>query len=302
MGRVEGKVALVTGAARGMGRAHAAAFAREGATVIATDICEQIPSVAIPMATPADLEETVRLVEVQNQECMAVEADARDADQMQEVVDSALQRFGKIDIVVANHGIVHTSNWETLTNEEWRDQLDTNLVGVWNVIRPVIPGMIESGGGSIIITASVQGLIPLHGLTAYVAAKHGVIGLMRGLSADLGQHWIRVNAVCPAAVDTPINDNEVLIGLVSGGKENATYEDTFFPFQAMNLLPSALMPAEAVSDAVLFLACQESKYITGVALPVDAGHFNQPRGVPLIASQKIAELEHALAERDSGLQ
>jgi (+)-trans-carveol dehydrogenase len=179
--------------------------------------------------------------------------------------------------------------------------LDTNLLGVWNTVRPVIPTMIEQRSGSIILTASIAGLTSLHNQTTYGAAKHGVIGLMRGLSADLGQHWIRVNAVCPGVVDTPMNNNDWAVELVTGGREGAQWSDTFFAFESMNLLPAPVMPPEAISNAVLFLASDESMWITGVALPVDMGLFNQPRGVPLIAWRRIAELEHALAQKAAGL-
>jgi SDR family mycofactocin-dependent oxidoreductase len=297
MGRVDGKVALVTGGARGQGRSHAVTLAREGARLVVTDICEQIATVQFPMGTQADLDETVRLVEEFDQPCIGIKADARSAEQMQAVADRVRDEFGRIDILAVNHGITHASGWENTTADEWRDELDTNLLGVWNTVRPVIPSMIEQRAGSIVFTASVNALAPLHNLTSYTAAKHGVIGLMRGLSADLGQYWIRVNAVCPGVVDTPMNNNDWAVAIVTGGREGATWADTFFAFESLSLLPAPVMPPEAISNAVLFLASDESKWITGVALPVDMGQLNQPPGIPLIAARRIAELEHALAER-----
>lgn len=293
MGRVSGKVALVTGAARGQGRAHATTLAREGAQIVAIDICDQIPSVAIPMSTPEDLERTAALVEQQDQRCLAIEADTRDSARMRDVIDRTISEFGRIDIVAANHGIAHLTGWEDVTDAEWRDSLDTNVVGVWNSVRPAIPHMIEQGGGSIIMTASIAGFRAFHQMPVYTAAKHAVVGLMRSLSADLGRHWIRVNVIAPGMTDTPMNDNDVVWGVFSGGKPGATADDARFTCDNMNLLPVPWAPPEALANGLLFLASDESKHVTGMVLPVDSGMGNQPPGIPIGATERLAELESA---------
>ena len=299
MGRVEGKVALVTGAARGQGRSHAVALAAEGAQVIATDICEQIPGVPYPMSVPADLEETRRMVEGQGQRCLAIKADARSEAQMERAVVDGIGEFGKIDILVVNHGVTHLSGWADLTDEEWQVQFETNLLGGWHTIRPAIPHMIENGGGSIIMTASSASVRALYAVTAYTAVKHGVIGLMRALSAELGQHWIRVNAICPGAIPTPMNINDHNLSFFAGGKEGAGMSEAEFPLQAMNLLPTAWVQPEEISRAMLYLASDDARMVTGVVLPVDAGMVNQPSGVPLIATTRIAELEQQAQDAGS---
>jgi SDR family mycofactocin-dependent oxidoreductase len=297
MGRVEEKVALITGGARGQGRSHAVTLAREGASIVISDICEQIPSVPVPMSTPDDLQETVRLVEEQDQRCIAIQADARSAEQMQRVVDRTIEEFGRIDIVAANHGICHLSGWEDTTEQEWRDSFETNVLGIWNAVRPAIPHMIQQGGGSIIMTSSVAGFRPLYAATAYTAGKHAVIGLMRSLAAELGRHWIRVNAVCPGNTFTPMNDNPVVWGLMAGGKQNATEADGRCPMESMNVLPTPWAQPDAISEAVLYLASDAAKHVTGVMLPVDSGMGLQPPGLPLKAATRLAELEDAARRR-----
>jgi (+)-trans-carveol dehydrogenase len=290
MGRLSGKVALITGAARGQGRAHAVTLAREGARICAVDICEQIESVAIPMATEEDLAETEHLVEQLDQPCLAIKADTRDPAQMQQAVERTVAELGGLDTLVINHGVCHVSGWDEVTDEEFVDALTTNVIGVWNAAKAGIPQLIEEGGGSIVITSSPMGVAPMYGLLAYVAAKHGSIGLMRNLSAELAPHSIRVNAVLPTTTDTPMINNPVIYGAYSGGDPNATRADISFAAEAMNLLPIDVIAPEEISNAVLFLVSDESRYVTGLALPVDAGLLNQPCGVPPIASEKLAEL------------
>jgi (+)-trans-carveol dehydrogenase len=290
MGRMDGKVALITGAARGQGRTHATTLAREGAEIVAIDICEQIESVAIPMANDADLEQTVKEVEALDRRCLAIKADTRDGAAMNDAVSRAVAEFGKLDTIVINHGICHVSGYDTVTDEEFRDAFETNVFGVWNTAKAAIPQLIAEGGGSIVINSSPMGVAPMYGLLAYVAAKHGAIGLMRNLSAELGPHSIRVNAVLPTTTDTPMINNSVIYGAYSGGDPNATKDDIRFAAEAMNLLPVDIIAPGEISNAVLFLASDESRFVTGLALPVDAGLLNQPCGVPPIASQKLAEL------------
>jgi (+)-trans-carveol dehydrogenase len=291
MGRMEGKVVLITGAARGQGRAHAEILAREGARIIATDICAQMPEVPYEMATRADLDETVKLVEAQDQRCLAFEADARDAARMRQVVDESVAEFGRLDTVVINHGIgvPHGLDQED-ADAVFDATIETNLTAVWRTARAAIPHLRAQGGGSIIVTSSAAGLIAFYGLPGYVASKHGVIGLVKALAAELAHDRIRVNAVCPTNVATPMLHNQFIASMYTGGRPDATVEDMVFPATATNLLPVPWVESEAISHGVLYLASDEAEYVTGIALPVDAGMSIQPPGVPPIASQRLAQL------------
>lgn len=290
VGRLAGKVALITGAARGQGRSHAVRLAEEGATIVATDLCEQLDNVGYPLATPEDLKDTVRLVEKHDQRCLAIKADARDRQQMDDVVTRAIAEFGKIDILAVNHGILIAEPWDQWSDRDWNDVIDTNLNGVWNATRPVLPHMVEQGSGSIIFTASVSGLLAQVGMLPYNASKHGVVGLMRSLAATMGPHNIRVNTVCPGNVGSPMLLNDMIASMFAGGDPDATIDDIRFPAQAMNLLPIPWVEPVDVSHAVLFLASDEARYITGTNLTVDAGFFNTPRGVPAIAAERLAQM------------
>lgn len=265
-------------------------LAEEGATVIATDLCEQMDNVGYPLATEEDLKETQRLVEEQDQRCVAVKADARDAKAMDEVVADAIDEFGRIDVLAVNHGILIAEPWDQWTDRDWNTVIDTNLNAVWNSTRPVLPHMVAQGSGSVIFTASVSGLLGQVGMLPYNAAKHGVVGLMRSLAATMGPHNVRVNTVCPGNVGSPMLLNDMIASMFTGGDPNATLDDIRFPAQAMNLLPVPWVEPVDVSNAVLFLASDEARYITGTNLVVDAGFFATPRGVPAIAAERIAEL------------
>jgi len=274
MGRLDGKVALVTGAARGQGRSHAVTFASEGADIIAVDICRQLETVPYPMSTPADLAETVRLIEEHDRRAVAIEADARSETQMADAVAKGMGDFGHIDVVAINHGIAgYAPAWE-LTEAQWDDMLDTNLKGVWITAKAVIPHMIERRGGSIIITSSTAGLKGIANIAHYAAAKHGVVGLARVLAIELAPHMIRVNTVHPTMVDTPMVMNEATMRLFGGGQDIS--EDQFAEVgKAMNLLPVPWVEPRDISAAYLFLASDESRYVTGVQLPVDAGFMTK---------------------------
>lgn len=290
MGRLDGKVVLITGAARGQGRSHALTLAREGAQICAVDICEQVDSVKFPMGTRDDLDTTAKMVEDLDQRCLAIKADTRDAVAMKAAVEQAVSEFGGLHGLVVNHGIVHVSGWDDMTDVELKDELDTHIVGVWNSVKAALPQFVAQGGGSIVMTSSAMGVAPMYGLLAYVVAKHGGIGLMRNLSAELAPHNIRVNSVLPSTVDTPMIANEEIYASFSGGNRNATRDEVGWAAQTLNLLPVELLPAEAISNGVLFLVSDESCYVTGVALPIDAGLLNQPSGAPPIVSEKLAEL------------
>jgi len=290
MGRLDGKVAMISGAARGQGRSHAVTFAREGAQIVAVDICAPLPRLAYAPATPDDLAETVRLVEDLDQRCMAAQADARDSAAMLSVVDSAIQEFGRIDILHVNHGVCHSAMWHDTDDEIWDTAISTILTGTWRVTRAVIPQMVEQGSGSIIFTSSSATVRTYYGLTHYTAAKMGVVGLMRTLSAELAQHSIRVNAIAPGAVASEMTLNQPMIDLFAG-RTGATLEEAEPTYASFNLLPVALLQPDEISKAALFLASDESRYVTGINLSVDAGVGNQPPGIPPAASEELAGLQ-----------
>jgi (+)-trans-carveol dehydrogenase len=272
-GRVEGKVAFITGAARGQGRAHAVRLAQEGADIIAVDICKQIDSVAIPLATPEDLAETADLVKGHNRRIYTAEVDVRDYAALKAAVDAGVEQLGRLDIIVANAGIGNGGNTLDKTSEEdWTDMIDVNLGGVWKTVKAGVPHILSGGqGGSIILTSSVGGLKAYPHTGHYVAAKHGVVGLMRTFAVELGQHMIRVNSVHPTNVNTPLFMNEPTMKLFRPDLENPGPEDLKVIAQIMHALPVGWVEPEDISNAVLFLASDEARYITGVTLPVDAG-------------------------------
>lgn len=276
MGLLENKVAFITGAARGQGRSHAVRLAEEGADIIALDICSQedVATIKYDLGTRADLDETVRLVESLGRRVVAGVADVRELAQVQKVVDEGLDAFEHIDIVCANAGIGSGGvSWE-VTEENWREVIDINLTGVFNTARASMPSMIERGqGGSIIMTGSAASIIAYPNTAAYGAAKHGVIGLMKVLAADLGPHNIRVNAVCPTNVNTPLIMNQAMFDMFAPHIENPGIDDVRGAFASLNALADVpWIESSDVSEAVLWLASENAKFITGVALPVDAGN------------------------------
>ncbi|KUI25026.1 3-ketoacyl-ACP reductase [Mycobacterium sp. IS-1742] len=273
-GRVDGKVAFITGAARGQGRSHAVRLAEEGADIIAVDVCAPISSnTEIPPATPDDLAETADLVKGVNRRVITAEVDVRDFDALDAVVRSGVEQFGRLDIVVANAGIGNGGQTLDKTSEDdWRDMIDVNLSGVWKTVKAAVPHLLSGGrGGSIILTSSVGGLKPYPHTGHYIAAKHGVIGLMRTFAVELGQHSIRVNAVCPTNVNTPLFMNEGTKKLFRPDLENPGVDDLAVAAQFMHVLPVGWVEPIDVSNAVLFLASDESRYVTGLPVTVDAG-------------------------------
>lgn len=294
MGRLDGKVALITGGARGQGRSHALTFAREGADIIVSDICAPLPGVVYPAATPEDLAETVRLVEKLDRRCLASRADARDSGAMSVLVDSAIEEFGRIDVLFVNHGVAHSAGWDDTTDEIWDTAISVNLTGAWRTARLVIPQMITSGGGSIIFTTSAATKTTYYNLSHYTASKAGIAGLMRTLAAELAPHSIRVNAIAPSAVDTPLGFNQTNLDLFTG-RPGGTKEDALRVYETLNLLPVGLLEPQDISNAALFLASDESRYVTGVELSVDAGTAIQPPGIPPAASTELAHLRQQLA-------
>ncbi len=288
-GRLNGKVAFITGAARGQGRAHAVVMAREGADIIATDICEQVDGVEYELGTQSDLDETVRLVEAEGRRCLGIKADARSSKQMADAAAKGAAEFGGIDIGVINHGIIMFATWDSLTDQDFDTMIETNLTSVWRASRAVIPYLVERGGGSLILTSSAAGRRAFSGIPSYVVAKHGVVGLARALAVELGPLWIRVNAICPGNVSTPMFHNQYVHDAYNGGP-GGTKERTEFPAQASSLLPLPWFEADAIAISAVFLASDEGRYITGTDFAVDAGITAQPPGIPPIAATRIAEL------------
>jgi SDR family mycofactocin-dependent oxidoreductase len=274
MGRVEGKVAFITGAARGQGRSHAIRLAEEGADIIAIDICEAVPTNDIPPATEEDLAETVRLVEALDRRIVATKADVRDYDAVKSAVDAGVAELGRLDIVAANAGIAGSpSAAEDISEEGWRTMLDVNLTGVWHTAKATIPHLKAAGGGSLIITSSDAGLFGYPNLAHYVSAKHGVVGLMRTLALELATDMIRVNSIHPTTVATDMVLNDTIYRLFRPDLENPTKQDFADAATAMNALPVPWVEAVDISNAVLWLGSDEARYVTGVTLPVDAGAF-----------------------------
>jgi SDR family mycofactocin-dependent oxidoreductase len=275
MGRVEGKVALVTGAARGLGRSHAVRLAQEGASIIAVDACADVDTVPYALATKDDLAETAKLVEAEGAEVHSAVADVRDLAALTEAVAAGVEALGGLDVVVANAGISsYAPAWE-LTEEQWQDLIDVNLTGVWKTIKATVPTLLERGkGGSIIVISSVGGVSGMLNIAHYVAAKHGVTGLMRTLSAELAPFGIRVNSVHPTTARTPLVENDAAKALVTANEPNATWDDAKAALQLMNALPVPWVEPIDVSNAVLYLASDEARLVTGSTHMVDAGATN----------------------------
>ncbi|WP_342661411.1 Putative short-chain type dehydrogenase/reductase (plasmid) [Rhodococcus ruber] len=272
MARLENKVALITGAARGQGRAHAVRLAQEGADIVAIDICKPVDSAKYSMASAADLAETAELVEALDRRIVTREVDVRDLEELKAVVDEGVAELGHIDIVSANAGIVSFApGWE-LTEAVWDEMIDINLNGVWKTCAAVIPHMIERGqGGSLILTSSTAGLAGVSNLAHYTAAKHGVVGLMRALAVELAQYNIRCNTVHPANVNTDMIHNQGIYDLFFPHLENPTREQADQAYRSMQALPVNTLDPVDISNAVLWLASDEARYVTGITLPVDAG-------------------------------
>ncbi len=275
-GRVEGKVAFITGAARGQGRSHAVRLAQEGADIIAVDLCASVPSVE-PLyagASAEDLAETVAQVEAFDRRIVAAQADVRDFDALKAGLESGLAELGRVDIVCANAGIfVFGDSGQDVTDEQWDEVNDINAKGVWHTCKAVIPHLLEQGtGGSIVLTSSTAGLKGTPGVLPYTASKHAVVGIMRTLALELAAHRIRVNSVHPTGVATDMILNEATYRLFLPDEPHPTQEQAAEAFVTTNALPVPWVEAVDISNAVLFLASDESRYVTGLELKVDAGY------------------------------
>ena len=271
-GRLAGKVALITGAARGIGRAQAVRFAQEGADVIALDLCGPVDTVAAPASTPEDLDETAGLVRAAGGRIVTSIVDVRDQDQLQSATDNGAAAFGGLDIVCATAGITSRGLATELSEAAWQTMLDINLSGVWRTCKVTAPHLIARGSGSVILVSSIAGLRGLMGVAHYTAAKHGVVGLMRSLANELAPHGIRVNSVHPTNVDTPLIQNAAVASAFRPDlNREPTREEFAEAARSMNMLDIPWVQPIDVANACLFLASDEARYITSVTLPVDAG-------------------------------
>jgi (+)-trans-carveol dehydrogenase len=271
-GRVRGKVAFITGAARGQGRSHAVRLAEEGADIIAVDVPGAVPSLsAYPVATAEDLAETVRQVEALDRRVVAHEADVRDAAALKAALDDGVAQLGGLDIVVANAGIYQPVPTLEMNDTAWQETIAINLTGVWHTVQAALPHLIAGGGGSVILTSSVLGLRGAANSIHYSAAKHGVVGIMRSVAGEFAGQRIRVNSVHPTLVNTVMVQNEQTWSMFDPENPHPTRESAAPIFQTVNALPVPWVEPVDISNAVLFLASDEARYITGVTLPVDAG-------------------------------
>ncbi|QNG20148.1 mycofactocin-coupled SDR family oxidoreductase [Rhodococcus triatomae] len=270
-GRLDGKIALVTGAARGIGRAQAVRFAQEGADIVAVDVCGPIDTVVTPPSGRADLDETVSAIRAAGRRVEPHVVDVRDLEALRTAVTRSAHSLGGLDIVCATAGISSSGPALDLDETTWQTMLDVNLTGVWHTCTATAPHLIDRGGGSMILTSSIAGLRGLVGVAHYTAAKHGVVGLMRALAKELAPHRVRVNTVHPTNVNTTVIQNDSVRRVFRPDRENPTIEEFAEAATSMNMLQVPWIEPEDVANASLFLASDEARYITSVALPVDAG-------------------------------
>jgi (+)-trans-carveol dehydrogenase len=272
MGRLQGKVALVSGAARGQGRSHAVRLAQEGADIIAFDSCADSAVIGYPLASESDLNETVRAVEALDRRIVVDKVDVRDTAGLRRLVAEGVSAFGRLDIVAANAGVIGLSPTVDVSDDLWDEVLGTNLTGVFKTVRAALPTIVEGGrGGSLILTASTAAVQGHANCAPYAAAKHGVVGLTRVLANEYGRHWIRANAILPTAVGTDMIFNQGMYQLMSGGNPEAVQADVVPTFQSMNILPVPWIEPVDVSNMLVWLASDEARYVTGALFAVDAG-------------------------------
>jgi SDR family mycofactocin-dependent oxidoreductase len=265
-GTLHGRVAFVTGAARGQGRSHAVRLAREGADIIALDICSPVPTITYPAASPEDLAETVRAVEAEGRKVLAREVDTRDDAALRQLVADGVEQFGRVDILVVNAGVLSWGRLWELTDEQWDTVIGVNLTGSWRTLRAVIPAMIEAGnGGAIVVVSSAAGIKASPGNGHYTATKYGLVGMTNTLALELSEFGIRVNSIHPYSVDTPMIETEALIEMLG---KHANFMHSFPP---MPLQPKGFMTPDEVSDVVVWLAGDGSGTLSGAQIPVDKG-------------------------------
>ncbi|BBX15621.1 oxidoreductase [Mycolicibacterium duvalii] len=270
---MEGKVAFITGAARGQGRSHAIKLAEEGADIIAIDVCKNVDHVQLELASPGDLLETKERVEALGRRIVIDEVDVRDLDALQRVVDRGVAELGRLDIILANAGIGNGGQTvEAIDEAVWQTMMDINLTGVWKTVKVGIPHIVAGGrGGSIVLTSSVAGLKAYPQMSQYVSAKHGVVGLMRSCAVELAPHMIRVNSVHPTHVNSPMVMNDETFRMFRPDLENPGPDDIAPLCQMFHSMPRPWVEIEDITNAVLFFASDESRYVTGVSMPIDLG-------------------------------
>ncbi len=273
MGMLDGKVALITGAARGQGRAHALTCAREGAEVIAVDINDQLATVPYAMATPGDLAETVSRIEALDRRALALTVDVREQAQLDAAVSRGLAEFGHIDILIANAGIWTQAPFWELTEDQWDEMIGVNLTGVWKSAKAIAPHMIERQTGSIVITSSTNGLEPGLNYAHYVAAKHAVVGLMKNIALELAPHGIRCNSINPGAIKTPMTDHPGAWDMFAGHEGGTEADMLEGGYQFAALKGTTFMDPQVIADTALYLNSDLAAKVTGVTIPVDAGHL-----------------------------
>src|SRR5579864_9537756 len=275
--RFQNRTVFITGAAHGMGRSHALAFAREGARLVLSDACRQYSTVPYPLAQPEELASLASEIKQMGRPVLAAQVDVTDLSAMQQLAERAQHELGSIDIVVANAGVYSFApSWE-LTEEQWDETVNVDLKGVWITCKVCIPQMLARRMGKIICISSTAGLKGMANLAHYVAAKHGVIGLVKTLAIELAPYNINVNAVCPTSVDTNMCKNQAIYDAFAGGPGPlATYEHMLELTNSINLFPDRdLLPPQAISEVVLWLASEEARHLTGAAIPVDAGYLTR---------------------------
>jgi SDR family mycofactocin-dependent oxidoreductase len=270
------KVAMITGAARGQGRSHSLRLARDGFDILAVDLCASLQSPRYPGSTKDDLEETAALVREAGGSISCAVGDVRSSDDMRAAVATGLDAFGRIDVVVANAGIVSSAPLLEMTEVQWNEVVGINLTGVWRSVQAALPAMMEQGsGGSVILISSIAGMRGFRNLSNYTAAKHGLGGLAAGLANELAPFGIRVNVVAPTNVPTNMILNAGAFRTFRPDLEAPTLEDAISGFASINLLATPWVQPEDISNAVAFLASPRARYITGTTLPVDAGVFTR---------------------------
>ena len=277
MGRFEGRVAVITGGARGQGRSHALALAREGADIATCDLAAQIPTVGYPLSTPEDLEETQRLVEKEGRRCVVAQLDVRDFAALERFVDDAAAELGRVDYAIANAGISSSGGTtvDTMTTAQWDDMIGTDLTGVFHTIRSVSPHMKRQGFGRIVATSSMLGRQGCGAMAHYCAAKWGVLGLGKSAAIDLAPFGITVNAVAPGNINTTMVVNDAMVRTLSGGNPDATFDDVLPLLGMLHVLPTPLLEPIEVTNAVLFLLSEEARAMTGAVLDVSAGNSSR---------------------------
>lgn len=271
---LDGKVAFITGIGKGQGRSHAVRLAREGADIIGIDALKTYPWMNYRLAEREDVEETIGLVEAEGRRCVFHQADVTDLPSLQRALQAGVAEFGRLDVVAANAGAFPKGalTWES-DPAAWRECVEVNLVGVFHTVHAAVPHMLEAGnGGSIVITSSGAAIVSGSYLGDYSAAKAALLSLTRTLAVELAPHWIRVNAICPGAVNTDMIANDAIYRMFRPDLEAPTREDTIDVWKSKHLLPVPWLEPQDISNAVAWLASDEARLVTGVTLPVDAGN------------------------------